>query len=89
MNLSIKNSYRLNQHFYASLGEKKAFRFSPMPGNMIVLKIVGYAEKVAQYYKLKTLRHTSGLLHQRYPTKGRVWHPAAPIPLSACMKPGT
>jgi len=46
-----KNTYSLNLAFYSSLGEKRAFVLSH-GRNMMILKIVGYAEKVAQYYKL-------------------------------------
>jgi glutamate synthase domain-containing protein 1 len=41
-----RNSYLLNQTFYASLGEKKAFVLSHAR-NLMILKIVGYAEQVA------------------------------------------
>ena len=74
-----QNSYRLNQRFYASLGEKKAFVLSHAR-DMIVLKIVGYAEKVAQYYKLENFKAHIWIAHQRYPTKGRVWHPGGAHP---------
>jgi glutamate synthase domain-containing protein 1 len=74
-----QNSYRLNQRFYASLGEKKAFVLSHAR-DMMVLKIVGYAEKVAQYYKLENFKAHIWIAHQRYPTKGRVWHPGGAHP---------
>jgi glutamate synthase domain-containing protein 1 len=41
-----QNSFRLNQKFYASLGEQQAFVLSH-GRNMMILKIVGYAEQVA------------------------------------------
>jgi glutamate synthase domain-containing protein 1 len=47
-----QNSYRLNQQFYASLGEKRAFVLSH-GRDLSVLKIVGYAENVVQYYCLE------------------------------------
>ncbi|MEJ2068308.1 MAG: glutamate synthase, partial [Deltaproteobacteria bacterium] len=47
---------------------------------MMILKIVGYAEQVAQYYKLENFRAHVWIAHQRYPTKGRVWHPAGAHP---------
>ena len=74
-----QNSYRLNQKYYASLGEKKAFVLSH-GRDMMVLKIVGYAEQVAQYYKLEDFKSHIWIAHQRYPTKGRVWHPGGAHP---------
>src|SRR5260370_19543435 len=46
-----QNSYRLNQEFYSSLGEKKAFVVSHGK-NMVVLKLVGYGDDVVRYYRL-------------------------------------
>ena len=76
-----QNSFKLNQTFYASLGEKKAFVLSH-GRNMMILKIVGYAEQVAQYYKLEDFKAHIWIAHQRYPTKGRVWHPGGAHPFS-------
>ena len=76
-----QNSFKLNQKFYASLGEKKAFVLSH-GRNMMILKIVGYAEQVAQYYKLENFKAHIWIAHQRYPTKGRVWHPGGAHPFS-------
>jgi glutamate synthase domain-containing protein 1/glutamate synthase domain-containing protein 3 len=74
-----RNSYLLNQTFYASLGEKKAFVLSHAR-NLMILKIVGYAEQVAQYYMLDDFKAHGWIAHQRYPTKGRVWHPGGAHP---------
>jgi len=74
-----RNTYRLNQTFYASLGEKKAFVLSH-GRNIMILKIVGYAEQVAQYYMLDDFKAHGWIAHQRYPTKGRVWHPGGAHP---------
>jgi glutamate synthase domain-containing protein 1 len=74
-----QNSFRLNQQFYASLGEQKAFVLSH-GRNIMILKIVGYAEQVAQYYLLEDFKAHGWIAHQRYPTKGRVWHPAGAHP---------
>ena len=74
-----RNSYALNKKYYASLGEKKAFVMSHGK-NMIVLKIVGYAEDVIKYYKLEDFKAHRWIGHQRYPTKGRVWHPGGSHP---------
>ncbi|MCP4607790.1 MAG: glutamate synthase, partial [Planctomycetes bacterium] len=43
-----QNSFRLNQKFYASLGDKRAFVLSHAR-NLLIFKIVGYAEQVVQY----------------------------------------
>ncbi|MDO8568994.1 MAG: hypothetical protein Q7R57_09830 [Dehalococcoidales bacterium] len=74
-----QNSFRLNHKFYASLGEKQAFVLSH-GRNIMILKIVGYAEQVAQYYRLENFKAHGWIAHQRYPTKGRVWHPGGAHP---------
>ncbi len=74
-----QNSYRLNVRFYASLGEKRAFVLSH-GRNLSVLKIVGYAEQVVRYYLLEDQTAHIWIAHQRYPTKGRVWHPGGAHP---------
>ncbi|MDZ7386243.1 MAG: glutamate synthase [candidate division KSB1 bacterium] len=74
-----QNSYRLNVQFYASLGEKRAFVLSH-GRNLSVLKIVGYAEQVVKYYRLEDQTAHVWIAHQRYPTKGRVWHPGGAHP---------
>jgi len=74
-----QNSFSLNQHFYASLGDKRAFVLSHAR-NLMIFKIVGYAEHVVQYYGLEDLQAQVWIAHQRYPTKGRVWHPAGSHP---------
>ena len=75
----VQNSFRLNQKFYASLGEQRAFVLSH-GRNLMILKIVGYAEQVAQYYLLEDFKAHGWIAHQRYPTKGRVWHPGGAHP---------
>jgi glutamate synthase domain-containing protein 1 len=74
-----QNTFRLNQKFYASLGDQKAFVLSH-GHNLMILKIVGYAEQVAQYYLLEDFKAHGWIAHQRYPTKGRVWHPGGAHP---------
>ncbi len=74
-----QNTIRLNRTCYDTLGDKKAFVLS-QGRNMMILKIVGYAEQVAQYYKLEDVKAHVWIAHQRYPTKGRVWHPAGAHP---------
>jgi glutamate synthase domain-containing protein 1/glutamate synthase domain-containing protein 3 len=74
-----QNTYQLNLALYTALGEKKAFVLSH-GRNMMILKIVGYAEQVAQYYQLENFDAHIWIAHQRYPTKGRVWHPGGAHP---------
>jgi glutamate synthase domain-containing protein 1 len=74
-----QNSLRLNNQFYASLGDKRAFVMSHAR-NLIILKIVGYAEAAVQYYRMPDTRAHVWIAHQRYPTKGRVWHPGGAHP---------
>ena len=74
-----QNSFNFNRKFYASLGEKRAFILSHAR-NLMIFKIVGYAEQVVQYYGLEDLKANVWIAHQRYPTKGRVWHPAGAHP---------
>jgi glutamate synthase domain-containing protein 1/glutamate synthase domain-containing protein 3 len=75
----FRNSRRLNERFYASLGEQQAFVLSHAR-NLIILKIVGYAENVVQYYGMEDFKANTWIAHQRYPTKGRVWHPGGSHP---------
>ena len=74
-----QNTFKLNKKYYTSLGEKRAFVLS-QGRNMIILKIVGYAEQAIQYYQLENLRAKIWIGHQRYPTKGKVWHPGGAHP---------
>jgi len=74
-----QNSVKLNQRFYSSIGEKQAFVLSHSR-NLLLLKIVGYAEATVQYYKMPDVRAHVWIAHQRYPTKGRVWHPGGAHP---------
>jgi glutamate synthase domain-containing protein 3 len=74
-----RNSYRLNDMFYASLGEKRAFVLSH-GRDLLVFKMVGYAEQNVEYYQLQDFRAHAWIAHQRYPTKGRVWHPGGAHP---------
>jgi glutamate synthase domain-containing protein 3 len=74
-----RNSYRLNDEFYASLGEKRAFTLSH-GRDLLVFKMVGYAEQNVEYYQLQDFKAHAWIAHQRYPTKGRVWHPGGAHP---------
>ena len=77
----FQNSNRLNQSYYASLGEKQAFVLSHAR-NVMILKVVGYAEQATQYYCLDDFRAHGWIAHQRYPTRGRLWHPGGAHPFS-------
>ncbi len=77
-----QNSFRLNQKFYASLGKQRAFVLSH-GRNIMILKVVGYAEAIVKYYKIEDLCAHVWIAHQRYPTKGRVWHPGGAHPFAA------
>jgi len=77
-----QNCYKLNEAYYASLGEKKAFVLS-QGRNIMILKIVGYAEEAALYYQLLDFKAHIWIAHQRYPTRGRVWHPGGAHPFAA------
>jgi glutamate synthase domain-containing protein 1 len=77
-----QNSFRLNQKFYASLGKQRAFVLSH-GRNIMILKVVGYAEAIVRYYKIEDLCAHIWIAHQRYPTKGRVWHPGGAHPFAA------
>jgi glutamate synthase domain-containing protein 1/glutamate synthase domain-containing protein 3 len=74
-----RNSYRLNDAYYASLGEKRAFVLSHAR-NLLIFKMVGYAEQNVEYYQLQDFMAHVWIAHQRYPTKGRVWHPGGAHP---------
>ncbi|MEK7813908.1 MAG: glutamate synthase, partial [Candidatus Desantisbacteria bacterium] len=74
-----QNTFKLNKQFYASLGEKRAFVLSH-GRNMMILKVVGYAEQAVQYYKMEDFKAHVWIAHQRYPTRGRLWHPGGAHP---------
>jgi glutamate synthase domain-containing protein 1 len=74
-----QNSYGLNLDYYSSLGEKRAFVLCH-GRNLLVFKVVGYAEQLIRYYRLEDLKAHVWIGHQRYPTKGRVWHPGGAHP---------
>ena len=73
------NTYRLNSRFYAATGETRAFVLSHGK-NLLVLKMVGYADDVVRFYQLENMRAHVWIGHHRYPTKGRVWHPGGAHP---------
>ncbi len=76
-----QNTYMLNEKYYASLGDKKAFVLSH-GRNIMILKVVGFAEQATQYYKLEDFKAHGWIAHQRYPTRGRLWHPGGAHPFA-------
>ena len=77
--LVFQNSRRLNARFYAPHGAKRAFVLSHAR-DLMIFKIIGYAEQVVQYYGLDDVQARIWIAHQRFPTKGRVWHPGGSHP---------
>jgi len=74
-----QNSFQINKTYYEAVGDKKAFVLSH-GRNLFIFKIVGYAEQVVQYYRLEDFCAHVWIAHQRYPTRGRVWHPGGAHP---------
>jgi glutamate synthase domain-containing protein 1/glutamate synthase domain-containing protein 3 len=77
-----QNSFKLNHEFYVAPPKQMAFVMS-QGRNIMILKVVGYAEAVTQYYKINDLCAHVWIAHQRYPTRGRVWHPGGAHPFTA------
>ena len=77
-----QNSFKLNHDFYVSGSRQSAFVMS-QGRNIMILKVVGYAEAITEYYKLNDLKAHVWIAHQRYPTRGRVWHPGGAHPFTA------
>ena len=76
--LVYQTSFKINKKYYAG-ATMSAFVMSH-GRNMLIMKIVGYAEDVIHYYKLEDFQAHMWIGHQRYPTKGRVWHPGGAHP---------
>lgn len=74
-----QNTFRINTTYYDAYGMQRAFVMSH-GRDFFILKIVGYAEQVVQYYMLDDLKAHIWIAHQRYPTKGKVWHPGGAHP---------
>ena len=75
----FQNTHKLNVEYYAK--EQRADAFVLSHGqNMIILKIVGYAEDVIRYYRLDEVTAHVWIGHHRYPTRGRVTHPGGAHP---------
>lgn len=77
----FQNSVRLNAEFYANRRDPRAFVLSH-GRNLMILKGVGYAEEIARYYRLEETQAHLWIGHQRYPTRGRVWHPGGAHPFA-------
>ncbi|HNU35026.1 MAG TPA: hypothetical protein PKJ15_00365, partial [Methanomassiliicoccales archaeon] len=73
-----QTSFAINHRFYVKEG-MKAFVMSH-GRDMIIMKVVGYAEDVIRFYRLEEFTAHIWIGHQRYPTKGRVWHPGGAHP---------
>ncbi len=74
-------AFRLNSTLYSG-GRMQAFVLS-YGRDMLVLKLVGYAEQALRYYRMEDVQARVWIGHQRYPTKGRVWHPGGAHPFTA------
>jgi len=74
-----RNTHKLNVEFYAQDGRADAFVLSH-GRDMLILKIVGYAEDVIKYYCLDDFTAHVWIGHHRYPTRGRVTHPGGAHP---------
>ena len=75
----FQNSFRLNAKFYENRKDPRAFVLSH-GRDLMILKGVGYAEEIARYYCLEEIQAHLWIGHQRYPTRGRVWHPGGAHP---------
>src|SRR5208337_542206 len=69
-----QNSFNLNQKYYASLGEKRAFVLSH-GRDIMILKVVGYAEAIVKYYKIEELCAHEWIAHQG-PRLASRWRPS-------------
>ncbi|MDP6906214.1 MAG: hypothetical protein QF440_02225 [Candidatus Thalassarchaeaceae archaeon] len=74
-----RNTHKLNVEYYAENGRADAFVLSH-GRDMLILKIVGYAEDVIKYYCLDNVTAHVWIGHHRYPTRGRVTHPGGAHP---------
>ncbi len=75
----FQNSFRLNAEYYENRKDPRAFVLSH-GRDLMILKGVGYAEEIARYYRLEETHAHLWIGHQRYPTRGRVWHPGGAHP---------
>ena len=75
----FQNSYALNNELYVAPDKPRAFVLSHGK-DLMILKAVGFAEQVASYYELENTLANIWIGHQRFPTRGRVWHPGGAHP---------
>jgi len=75
-----RNSLALNKAMY-SAEDPSAFVLSH-GRDLVILKGVGFAEDILRYYELESFRGRVWIGHQRYPTRGRVWHPGGAHPFA-------
>ncbi|MCJ7579335.1 MAG: glutamate synthase, partial [Candidatus Aminicenantes bacterium] len=75
----FQNSFHLNAKYYEGQKTPSAFVLSHSR-DLLILKGVGYAEEIARYYCLEDTPAHLWIGHQRYPTRGRVWHPGGAHP---------
>lgn len=76
---TFHTTHALNVEFYATDGRTDAFVLSH-GRDILILKIVGYAEDVIRYYHLDDMTAHVWIGHHRYPTRGRVTHPGGAHP---------
>jgi glutamate synthase domain-containing protein 1/glutamate synthase domain-containing protein 3 len=76
-----QNSFQLNYRYYAASQPPRAFVLSH-GRDLMILKAVGFAEQVCRFYRLEELKANLWIGHQRYPTRGRVWHPGGAHPFA-------
>jgi glutamate synthase domain-containing protein 1/glutamate synthase domain-containing protein 3 len=76
-----QTAFDLSRLYYHSGQEQRAFVMS-YGRDLMILKAVGYAEGVVQYYEMEDVTAHVWIAHQRYPTKGRVWHPGGAHPFA-------
>lgn len=77
--LVYQTSFRLNAELYA--GRRGNLAYVQCHGkDLLVLKMVGYAEDVVRWYRLEEMTAHVWIGHHRYPTKGKVWHPGGAHP---------
>lgn len=75
-----RNSNALNDAYYRA-DAPRAFVLSH-GRNLMILKGVGFAEDILRYYELQDFPGLAWIGHQRYPTRGRVWHPGGAHPFA-------
>lgn len=79
--LIFHNSRALNQQYYVDSESPRAFVLSH-GRDLMILKGVGFAENIAEFYRLEETQAHVWIGHQRYPTRGRVWHPGGAHPFA-------